>query len=489
MTDIVVPAPTQRQRTRRLLGVPATAPGRWAVGLAAGFALCLMLNALLPVTGWWAVGTGLPLLFGLLAPVFALAGVLFAAFAVVFQRERSALLLLPLLPVALVVAFIVGETTGDHATDEAAYQMVGWEGSTIQAAPAPVLLAPGQPLGEAAAVAAGQQHSLALRRDGTVWAWGNNRFGQLGDGGTASRDAPAPVLLAPGQPLGDVTAIAARLNHSLALTSDGVVWAWGENNHGVLGDGTTERRATPVRVGGLGRATAISTGTFFSLALAEDGTVWAWGDNRFGQLGDGSTDDRHAPVRVAGLAGVAAVAAGGDHGLALLDEGTVHAWGANHVGQLGDGTTTGRRAPGRVNGLGGVTALAASGGASFAVTADGAVWSWGEKGGARYTTTTDKRAPDRMPELPAVSALASSTHALALGRDGTVWAWGGNGSGQLGDGTTALVRLAPAPVLLAPGRPLAGAVAVAAENGSSLALADDGTVWAWGVRFWWGDGQ
>lgn len=141
------------------------------------------------------------------------------------------------------------------------------------------------------AVAAGDTHSLAIATDGGVYAWGANGSGQLGDGTTA--DSAAPVRVAG---LAHASAVAAGARHSLALTEDGSVWAWGENSSGQLGDGTTVNRSTPVRVEFLGPIVAIAAGKLHSLALAADGTVWSWGDNHRGQLGDGTAASDAAPA-------------------------------------------------------------------------------------------------------------------------------------------------------------------------------------------------
>jgi alpha-tubulin suppressor-like RCC1 family protein len=215
------------------------------------------------------------------------------------------------------------------------------------------------------AIAAGADHSLALKDDGTVWAWGNNTSGQglrisgqLGTDEIPSSNTPVEV----GDLPGGVEAIAAGSAHGLALKDDGIVWAWGNNNSGQLGDGTNATSTRPVQVSNLDGVKAIDGGGGYSLALKNDGTVWAWGGNFFGQLGDGTTtngtptkcelmevrpkmrsscSDSNTPVQMGELpGGIEAIAAGGAHGLALKNDGTVWAWGNNQNGQLGNGTIT-----------------------------------------------------------------------------------------------------------------------------------------------------
>ncbi|MBO7745109.1 fibronectin type III domain-containing protein [Paenibacillus sp. MWE-103] len=208
-----------------------------------------------------------------------------------------------------------------------------------------------QGLDSVVAVAAGQLHSLALKSDGTVWAWGSNESGQNGvPGGSIIYDGPyeTPYRAAPVQipGLDSVIAIAAGQLHNLALKSDGTVWAWGWNSSGQLGDGSTTTRSTPVQVTALESVTAIAAGSSHSLAVTSDGTVWAWGNNYSGQLGDGSTINRSSPVQVAGLDSVSSVGTtDGSHSVAVKRDRTVWAWGNNAYGQLGDGTTITRNTP------------------------------------------------------------------------------------------------------------------------------------------------
>jgi hypothetical protein len=140
-------------------------------------------------------------------------------------------------------------------------------------------------------ITAGDSYSLALRGDGTVWAWGRNSYGQLGDGTTIPRSTPVQV-----SGLTGVTTLAAGFNHSLALRSDGTLWAWGANS-GRLGDGTTTHRSTPVQVSGLTGVTALAAGQSHSLALRSDGTLWAWGANFHGQNGDEIGRIRLIPIQ------------------------------------------------------------------------------------------------------------------------------------------------------------------------------------------------
>jgi len=284
-----------------------------------------------------------------------------------------------------------------------------------------------------ASVVAGTSHSLAVKTTGSVWSWGENSSGQLGDGTTTARKRPNKIPNLTG-----VVAADASL-HSLALKGDGTVWAWGANGQGQLGDGTTAARPTPAQVANLSGVKAVAAGSNFSVALKTDGTVWAWGANNLGQLGDGTDAQRTAPVRVTGLSDVTAVAAGSGHAVALKSDGTVWAWGANNFGQLGDGTTTLRTSPVQVQGLSGVASVACGDYSALARKADGTVWSWGSNfGGALGDgTNTQRNSPVKAVNMKnALAIAAGGQHSFALTAGGTVWTWGDNTYGQLGSGGT-----------------------------------------------------
>jgi alpha-tubulin suppressor-like RCC1 family protein len=250
-------------------------------------------------------------------------------------------------------------------------------------------------LGEVVAIAAGHKFSLALLRNGTVMAWGLNQYGQLGDGSTANSDVPVAV-----SGLKGVVAISAGYFHSLALLGNGTVMAWGNGDYGELDDGSFTNSDVPVAMSSVSGVGAVSAGGIHSLILLRNGTVMACGGNEYGQLGDGTVQRRDVPVAVQGLGAATAISAGMFHSLALLGNGTVMAWGFDHSGQLGDGTTNPRpnKTPVAVSGLSGVRAISAGVGSATASRTNG--------------------------------------HSLALLSNGTVMAWGGNEDGQLGNGST-----------------------------------------------------
>ncbi len=347
-------------------------------------------------------------------------------------------------------------------------------------------------------------------------AWGGNVNGQLGDGTNTNRSAPVQVR-DPGDPTGflqNAAAISCYGFHSVALRTDGTVWTWGLNNYGQLGDGTSTDRNTPVQVidptdptGFLQNVVSVATGGYHTLVVKADGTVWAWGNNNFGQLGNGTTVNSRVPVRVLDsadpsgfLQNVSGVAGGDAQTVAVKTDGTVWTWGANSYGQLGDGTTTGRSTPVQVKDLNDPSgylqnAVYVQGGAyqALALLADGTVRGWGrndegELGDGTFMSRTSAvqtiDPTDPSGFLQNVSVLSGgASHGVVLKGDGTVWAWGHNGLGQLGDGTTTF-RNSPVQVK-DPGDPSGFIQGVANLNVAgagyhSLAIKADGTAWAWG---------
>ncbi|KAF0170930.1 MAG: Uncharacterized protein FD161_4449 [Limisphaerales bacterium] len=313
-------------------------------------------------------------------------------------------------------------------------------------------------------------------------AWGRNDAGQLGIGTSLNTNSPAGVLNSSG-----FTNLAAGAYHSLAVRLDGTVWGWGSNIVGQLGDGTTNNAATPVQVSGLNSVVAVAAGFFHSFALRADGTIWAWGYGGTGALGNGGTNDVRVPQLVPGLSNIVAIASGGYHGVALKMDGTVWAWGFNGYGSVGDGTTVfSVPSPVRVLRLTNVVALAGGGHHTLAVHADGTLSAWGYNAykqlgnsavglieGVSYTN-----APVPVQGISNVVLVAGgSFHSLAIKADGTLWSWGLNGFGQLGLGTAFLSTNVPQRVA-----GLSNVTRVAAGHDHSLARLANGTAWAWGLH-------
>lgn len=225
-----------------------------------------------------------------------------------------------------------------------------------------------------AAIAAGSDSSFALDRTGMVWSWGTNgNSGKLGRGLLSGPQVPERLAA-----LAGVRAISATNHHALAVGNEGSVWSWGMNRYGALGDASTDDRSTPARVSGLADIIAVAAGGFHSLALGRGGAVWAWGSNGSGQLGDGTRTDRLRPVRVSGLDNVVAISAGGNNSCALTRDGRLWTWGQNGAGQLGQGTSgSPSPTPAPIQHLAGFPSFSCGDGFAVAMRADGTVWAWG----------------------------------------------------------------------------------------------------------------
>ena len=294
----------------------------------------------------------------------------------------------------------------------------------------------------------GSSHSLAVKADGTVWAWGANDSGQLGIS-TVYHWSPTPIRVSD---LCGVVSVAAGSSYSLAVKADGTVWAWGANESGQLGNGTQTGGRTPVSVSGLSGVVSVAAGWLLSIALKQDGTVWAWGE--WG--GGGSL----FPIMASGLSGITAIAAGYRYTIALRSDGTVWTWDGLAV-QVPSVSSVACVAAGRacdgfilLSGTGwvasrisrplrsespvGVKQVAGGIDFSFVLLDDGTAWSWGsnDSGQLGDGTLTENDSPRQVNGLVGVTAIAAGEHhSIALKDDGTVWTWGANKYGQLGDGS------------------------------------------------------
>lgn len=321
-------------------------------------------------------------------------------------------------------------------------------------------------------LSAGRNHTLAVKSDGTVWAWGANFDGLLGNGSTTNSTSPVQA-----RGLSGVKAVAAASSHSVALKADGSVWTWGYNGNHELGDGSITNSSVPIRAKGLSDVRAVAVGSAHSLALKADGTVWTWGYGGQGALGNDSWNDNPVPAPVVGLSGVVSIAGGGHFSLAVKSDGTVWSWGLNKYGQLGNGTTTYSRVPIQVSELSSVKAIGAGSNHSMAVKSDGSVWTWGHNltGQLGNNSTTNSKVPVQATGVSNMVAVDGGFyHSVALRSDGTVWAWGRNYYGEVGNGTTTQ-SLVPLQV-----SGLTNATAVTAGFEHTLAVSAGETAFAWG---------
>jgi alpha-tubulin suppressor-like RCC1 family protein len=317
--------------------------------------------------------------------------------------------------------------------------------------------------GDVADIAAGHYHSVAVKSDGTVWAWGSNENGQLGTGDGEDSFVPRQV-----ESLSNIVAVAAGARHSLALDEEGNVWSWGSNS------------STPVQIGEVSDVIAIDAGWAHSIALLYDGTLWAWGKNGYGQLGDGNEGDSEVPVKVTGLTDVVSIAAGSEHNVALVSDGTVWTWGRNSAGQLGTGDTdwASNSIPEMVEGLSNIAAVAAGWGHTAVLTEEGAVLMWGnnESGQLGDGTSTDNYTPAQVSGLPVIRSIVSGyDHMLAVDSEGKLWGWGSNYLGQAGAGVIATAVNTPMPA-----ENIAETSIASGGLRHSLAVDSAGNLWSWG---------
>jgi len=357
---------------------------------------------------------------------------------------------------------------------------------------------------------AGTRHSLVVKIDGSLWAFGFNDYGQLGDGSKISKSSPVKIM-------DDVIAVSAGSGHSLALKKDGTLWSWGENTFGQLGNGTVTRwieieketeeeneneeeneetepepegdgdgiykiegylvdndKIKPIKI--MNDVAAISAGSSHNLAIKTDGSLWAWGRNDAGELGDGSATDKLSPVKI--MTDVIAASAGSGHNLAIKADGSLWAWGLNDCGQIGDGAQSSeeeradRLKPVKI--MDDIAAVSAGNGHSLAVTKYGSLfaWGWNNNGQLGDGSAEDKHSPVKVMDGVA-AADAGNGYSLAVKTDGSLWAWGLNDCGQLGDGDSD-TKLMPVMQIMD------GVAAVSAGWNHNFAITKDGGLWAWG---------
>ncbi|MDI1233789.1 MAG: T9SS type A sorting domain-containing protein [bacterium] len=268
--------------------------------------------------------------------------------------------------------------------------------------------------------------------------------------------------------------IAGGASFSFAICNDSNVKAWGYNFYGQLGDSTRVDKTTPAKVNNLKGIIAISGGNKHSLALKNDNTVWFWGDN-----------NNISPKIINNLTQIKAISCGADHSLVLKNDGTVWTWGANNLGQLGDSSKIDKSIPVKVYGLDSIIAISGGNKYSLALKNDGTVFAWGDNssGSLGDSTINNKIIPTKVNLLVNIKAISAGygKHSLALKNDGTVWAWGNNFYGQLGDSTKdkagCLCKTSPVQV-----HNLSNIIAIEAVNENSVALKNDKSVWVWGVN-------
>ena len=327
-----------------------------------------------------------------------------------------------------------------------------------------------------------------------LWAWGRNFSsglgdtvsGMLGDGTIVNKSSPVQIGT-----LTNWKQVSGGYDHSLAVKTDGTLWAWGTNNslalrspvidEGALGDGTIVSKSSPVQIGALTNWKQVAGGQGFSAAVKTDGTLWTWGSNRQGQLGSGTVTRRSSPVQVGALTDWKQVSCGAYHMAAVRTNGTLYVWGYNTDGQLGDGTVVAKSSPIQVGLLTNWKQVAAGYDYTVAVKTDGTLWAWGNGDDGRLGdgTITSRSSPVQIGALTnwkqvACSKSVGSSSTGAVKADGTLWMWGNDTNGTLGQGVIAS-RSSPIQVGL-----LTNWKQVSCGEIFTLALKTDGTLWSWG---------
>ena len=338
-----------------------------------------------------------------------------------------------------------------------------------------------------ASVACGPAYTMAITTDNTLWAWGQNNHGQLGIGASDESVHDLPVEVGSSS---DWASVACSQDYAfggstLAVRTDHTLWAWGNNEDGQLGNGTMGDgdHPAPTQVGTSSSWTAVSCGDWHVAALQTDGTLWTWGRNDAGQLGydSGIGFNWEVPTQVGTATDWAGVACGRDYTIAIHQDGSFATFGANDYGQLGIGYPNFRYSPTQVGTVGGWQSIAPGEEHTLGVRADGTLWAWGDNSAGQLGISGNASAPDTTWAPVQVGtdtnwqqAAAGSDYSLAIKTDGTLWAWGDNALGKLG-----------IPGVGSPGVPLqvgtdSDWAQVACGSSHTAAIRTDGTLWTWG---------
>jgi len=322
-------------------------------------------------------------------------------------------------------------------------------------------------------ISSGGSHTVVIGTDGSLWAWGSNQYGDLGDGTTIGKNTPTKIGT-------DINwkSVSAGNNYTVAIKTDGSLWAWGLNNNGQLGDGQINNsktnygylyKDTPTRIGAETNWESVSAGYNHTVAIKTDGSLWKWGSEL-------------TPTRVGADNDWVSISAGNLYTQATKTDGSLWAWGSNQLGKLGDGTTVlSRNAPTRIGTETNWKSVSAGSMHTMAIKTDGSLWGWGnmyykpvDGTGTGVTIPTQIGTDNNW-----VFVFAGDNHTIAIKTDGSLWAWGKNDFGQLGDGTTIEIST---PTRI--GTDINWKSVSGGDSGAgwfyTTAIKTDGSLWVWG---------
>jgi alpha-tubulin suppressor-like RCC1 family protein len=331
----------------------------------------------------------------------------------------------------------------------------------------------------AASVSAGGGHACAVLTDGTIWCWGLNSSGELGDGTKINRNKPTQVA-----GISNALEVAAGVGFTcaaLGASGSATVECWGYNGNGQLGDGTTSDHALPAPVSGIGTAVHVASGGNHACAILADHSIQCWGQNFYGELGNGSTTDSSTPVAVTSISTAVSLGLGHFHSCAALSDGTGRCWGNGAYGKLGNGVAiTKQSTPVTVAGLTTVVAISVGDDHSCAGLSGGSISCWGHniRGQLGNGSTTDSLSPVTVTGVAKSNVASGNIHVCAFGGGTTAFCWGDDSSGELGNGTTTVVAVSTAVAVSG----LSAIDAVASGDLFSCALLHDGSLWCWGTN-------
>lgn len=296
----------------------------------------------------------------------------------------------------------------------------------------------------------GSNQTFAIKNDGTLWGWGHNNFGQIGDG--THGDGTNKFIPTKIGTDSNWKTIAVGLYHSVALKTDGTLWTWGLNLTGELGDGTYDygtEKFTPTQIGTATDWKLVAAGAYHSLAVKNDGSLWAWGLNVDGELGDGTSGfgaNKYVPTKI-GSATWMSINAGTYHSVGIKSDGTIWAWGSNSYGQLGDGTKISRNIPTQIGITNNWKTLISGGYHTIGIKNDGSLWAWGNNEWGQLGIGVFeyfKLVPTQIGTDTNWQTLAAGgNHTIAIKNNGSLWAWGYNADGEYGNGVYGFNNFAP----------------------------------------------